>query len=356
MKDAEINYLQTILNAISQGLLYIDANGTVLTYNKAAEAIFGLSKEQVLVRSFWNNFSDNVFGFSMRNALEEQEGPKMTTAVFPGSPGSSEPRYLEIDISYVNKSHKSAALSEEPLEGIILLIRDISDSRRLQSMASRNDRMTELGEMAAMVAHEVRNPLGGIKGFASLLKRDLAEQPDLQKLASYIVEGTDSLNRLVNDVLDYSRPLKLHKLSSDVLRLMQELLLHMNADESIDPRIELHCYSTKESIIANIDAATIKSLILNLASNAFKAMPEGGELRIDVDANTKDVIIKVSDTGQGITPENLKKIFSPFFTTRSEGHGLGLTEVAKIIRAHDGEIHVESTPGKGTTFTIRLPL
>jgi signal transduction histidine kinase len=241
---------------------------------------------------------------------------------------------------------------------LLLLIEDLTELSHQRDLAQRHSRLSDLGEMAALVAHEIRNPLGGIKGFASLLKRDLADRPELEKLASYILEATEGLSRLVNDILEYSQPVQLHKAPTDLVKLIEELLLHLNADESIDPRIELHSAGEAAILIAPVDAQALKLALLNLCTNAFHAMTDGGELCIACRRAPEScqAILTVSDSGPGIAPELLPKLFSPLFTTRSAGHGFGLTEVEKIIKAHGGTIGVISTPDAGTTFTIKLPL
>jgi len=224
-----------------------------------------------------------------------------------------------------------------------------------QGSNNRDAAMKELGEMVAMVAHEIRNSLGGIKGFASLLQRNLIDQPNLQHLATYIVEGTDSLDQLVNDILNYSRPLQLHLKDVDLSELMQEVLMVLKADESIDPRILFHCNCPETLVMSCIDPQAIKSAVLNLCSNGINAMPTGGDLHITIEPHKEEVRIQISDTGKGISKENLKKLFTPHFTTRPKGHGFGLPEVHKIISAHAGKISVDSKLNAGTTFTICLP-
>lgn len=334
-------YFDKILDSLPHGMVFITFEGRVTTYNRMAETILGVSSRDIIDQSFCNYFTDDLFGYSMKEALTKHKVEKMTFATLKAKDQTK--RQLEI----LNTFEK---------EGLIILIKDISEIRRSDMAILRSDKMREFGELAAMVAHEIRNPLGGIKGFAALLQRDLVEYPELHRLATYIVEGTDSLNRRVTNILDYSNSMELNFEPVDLVHFMQELILHLNADDSIDPRIELRTHSTKTELIASVDAAGLKSAIMNLASNAFQAMPEGGELLIDVDSNDKQAIIRVSDTGTGIAKENLERIFSPFFTTRLKGHGFGLTEVNKIVQAHGGQIEVNSEIGSGTTFTILLPL
>lgn len=353
--DIITQYLKSILDNISQGILFIDYQGVVATYNHAAKTILNLSADQILTASFWKSFDDRAFGFSMEEALRTRRAPTFSTVTYKDSQGVSSE--LEISTAFTIKKsgthlHQGAASTE----GLILMLRDITEIRQLQMIANRADRLKELGEMAAQVAHEIRNPLGGIKGFASLLQRDLADRPQLMQMASYIVEGTDHLNTLVTQVLQYARPLQPHYEVVDIIGWLKELRQHILADPCVQAQpIVIEVVSKKALLPLHIDVALFQSAMLNLLFNAIQAMPHGGTLTIAVEKHTLLTTISVTDTGIGIPKENLGKIFSPFFTTKSEGTGLGLAEVQKVIQAHGGTVEVTSQVDKGTTFTISIP-
>lgn len=216
--------------------------------------------------------------------------------------------------------------------------------------------MKLLGEMAAQVAHEIRNPLGGINGYASLLKRDLADNPPLQQMAGYIVEGTDNLNRLVSQVLSFARPVQPHMERTDLVALIHEVKQHVLADTHLNIQsVIIDIDTCADKLFLSLDTALFKSALLNLLVNAIQAMPDGGEILISVRENPKHVILSISDTGTGIPEENMSKLYLPFFTTKPEGNGLGLVEVQKVVQAHGGSIDATSTLDKGTTFVIKLP-
>lgn len=346
--DSLTQYLITILCNISQGILFVDLRGKVTTYNAALEKILEMEPQKVLFKPFWKSFTDDLFGFSMRKALEEKKSPE---SLFVSLVSLSNKHYdLEINTTFITSEH------DVTMQGIIVLVRDVTDLRRLQEIAKRNSRMKVLGEMAASVAHEIRNPLGGIKGFASLLQRDLADKPDLQKMASFIVQGTDNLNQLVTQVLNYSRPLQPHFESMDLVPFLNELKLHVQADPKIKDRIKILFETSLENLVIPGDVAILRSALLNLMVNAIQAMPYKGTLTLKLDQQDSKAIIRVKDTGIGIPPENLEKIFSPFFTTRPDGNGFGLAEVYKAIEVHGGEIEVRSIPQKYTEFSLKLPL
>lgn len=346
-------YLDNILSNMAQGLLFIDFNGNITTYNKAAESILVAKREKVLFQQFFEFFADDFFGFSMKEALQTRTAPKTSYTTLNLRDGAQ--KELEVDSTFI-PTVTADSQELDFTQGLIILIRDITEIRHLQMLANRNDRMKELGEMAAQVAHEIRNPLGGIKGFASLLQRDLSESPEMQKMANYIVEGTDTLDRLVVNVLSYSRPLHLHFESIDLMEILEDLKNSLLADHNIKEKIVCQIVKEHPSCLLPLDLGLFKGALLNLLINAIQAMPDGGEITIEVTEKKNKAIIKIIDTGTGIAKDNLKKIFNPFFTTKPSGNGLGLAEAHKVIQAHGGEIEVQSLIGKGTTFTIKIPM
>lgn len=343
------SYLDNILSHMAQGLLFIDLEGNVTTYNQSAEEILGKPRSQVLFQNFLEQFPDKLLGYSLKDALKKKSAPKTSYATLDFPDGAR--KVLEIENTFLlEKPTISQAL--DFTQGIIVLIRDITQLRQLQIQASRHDRLTALGEMAAQVAHEIRNPLGGIKGFASLLERDLSNDPDKVRLAKYIVEGADTLDRLVAQVLNYSRPFNLNFKEEDLGKLLKEWKESMT---STNHKLTLNIPS-KETIQLLLDKGLLKLAMTNLANNAFQAMDKGGTLTVDLIQEDPHAVIHIKDTGHGIPQEHLKKLFSPFFTTKADGNGLGLAEVHKVVQAHGGEITVESEVGKWTLFTIKLPL
>ncbi|MBA3602088.1 MAG: GHKL domain-containing protein [Parachlamydiaceae bacterium] len=343
------------LNSSEKGILFVNLDGTVTAYNDTAEDLLNVPREKVLFHPFEESFSDTVFGFSLQQALKDKKVPSTRSSI------AETVNPLEVDATILLRD-KNTSTPLKPLnltipvvEGLIILVRDISELRRLQAIAQRNDRMKELEKMAALIAHEIRNPLGGIKGFAGLLQRDLKGNDDLYKLATHIVEGTENLNRLVYKILGYAKPLKLDLEPHNLVTVLKELLLYLNADASIDPRIIIDLKYSHDTLLVLIDPESLKEALLNLTNNAIQAMSQGGNLCIEVAESAHEAMVKVSDTGEGIPKENMAKIFTPLFTTRPEGHGFGLTEVHKIVHALNGEIELFSKVGNGTTFVIHLP-
>lgn len=350
------NYLDNILSRMSQGLIFIDLAGCMTTYNEAAEELLEKPVKHLLYQKFSDFFEDDQFGYSMSRALADKKAPKITHISLVFADGKQK----EVEVSTTFVRHKKGQETENLAEGLIVLMRDITEVRQLQILASRNDRMKALGEMAAQVAHEIRNPLGGIKGFASLLHRDLADKPELLRLTDYIVEGANTLDRLVTQVLNFSRPFHLEIKTINLSDILNELKETLFAENALNPTIEFKL-TTPRTVLCPGDPGLLKSAIHNLLMNAIQAMPDGGKLtvkleKIDHKGEIKRAEIKIIDTGIGIPHDHLKKLFSPFFSTKPDGNGLGLAEAHKVLQAHGGEIAVDSLPGYGTCFTLKIPL
>lgn len=232
----------------------------------------------------------------------------------------------------------------------------------------RVKRLAALGEMAAVVVHEVKNPLGGIRGFAELLERDLEEVDPRKKWVKKIMEGVDTLDRIVKSLLDYTKPVKLNPRKVEMAKFLDEAINFFEMDASQKKaNIRMVKNYPQDELFCHLDTEQFRQIPLNLLHNAVQAMPDGGEIMVELnqDVETKDlpckvrdkkIILKISDTGIGMSKKTLERLFTPFFTTKERGTGLGLSTVKKIVEAHRGDIRVESEPGKGTTVVVRLPM
>lgn len=339
--DTVTNYLDSILAHMKQGIVFIGISGKVTTFNKAAEKMLGLKRKEVLLTNYLDHFDDLFFGFSISQVLESQSD---SLGMLIKETNDKE---IEITPTFVGHGPQSN-------RGIILLLRDVSEIRRLQRITNRSDRLKELGEMAASVAHEIRNPLGGIEGFASLLARDLEGDEKQQDMAQQIVQGTRELNSLVSKVLNYARPLQLCCESVDLIPFLESIVSFLKVDKKIAGKI---CFSFNSSIqrfFVFVDPLMLRSAIFNLLLNAAEAMPRGGEVKVLLKKYKSQAILEIIDNGKGIAKENLEKIFSPFFTTKHSGNGFGLSEVYKVLQAHGASIEVFSELGQGSRFVIKI--
>ncbi len=219
----------------------------------------------------------------------------------------------------------------------------------------RADRLSALGELSAGMAHEIRNPLGSIKGAVEILKDDYSPDEAKYEFIQILLKETDRLNNILQEFLSFAKPKQPELQRADLndsvesvltLTTQQARKAGVRVEKKLDPAIGEQ----------SLDAGLLKQALLNLILNAIQAMPGGGVLSVETRRQAGAVEIRVADTGTGIPEENRKKLFSPFFTTRKNGTGLGLAITYRIIENHHGKIDVASEPGKGTTFTITIPI
>lgn len=245
--------------------------------------------------------------------------------------------------------------------GIEGIIRDITDRKKIEEQIRRSERLASIGELAASIAHEIRNPLGAISNSVCMLKRDLTLIGDDQKLFDMVVEETDRLNSIITNFLTFAHPAEYHFIKSNIVEIIDKTLFLLEQDARFNDEIKI-VRSYKDTIPKiYLDRNWIRKVFWNLFVNSIDAMPNGGKILIRVrrmkTPNNDEIEIVIADKGDGIPPENIRKIFEPFFTTKkSKGTGLGLSIVHRIVDNHGGVIDVKSTQGKGTVFTIRLPI
>jgi signal transduction histidine kinase len=219
----------------------------------------------------------------------------------------------------------------------------------------RADRLSALGELSAGMAHEIRNPLGSIKGAVEILKDDYSPDEAKYEFIGILLKETDRLNRIVQEFLGFARP-KLPEFQQADVNEAIESVLTLTAQEARKAGVTVEKRLDSSIGKRSLDAGMLKQAFLNLILNAVQAMPEGGTLAVESALIGRTIVVKISDTGIGIPEENRKKLFSPFFTTKKNGTGLGLAITYRIIENHRGSIDVASEPGKGTTFTVRIPV
>ena len=219
----------------------------------------------------------------------------------------------------------------------------------------RADRLSALGELSAGMAHEIRNPLGSIKGAAEILKDDYGPDEPKREFVHILLKETDRLNRIVQEFLGFARPKQPEFQQADLSEAVESVLA-LTSQEAKKAGVKVEKRLDPSIGKRSLDAGLLKQALLNLVLNAIQAMPSGGVLTVESALGKDGIEVRISDTGAGISEENRKKLFSPFFTTKRDGTGLGLAITYRIIRNHKGDIGVESELGKGTTFTVKLPV
>lgn len=342
------SYLNNLLQHIHQGLLFVDLSGSICAVNPAATSMLAKTEASLLDQRFHDLFDDNIFGFSLRESLKQKQGPELAYASYEED-SKHTPIELEISTSFVDKGPSSH-------HGLLILLRDITEISRLQMLNNRSDRLKDLGEMAAKVAHEIRNPLGGIEGFATLLARDLKDHPTAAPMLENILSGTKILSRLVSRILDYSKPLELCLKKTTLSHVVKQAIDMLSVDPKFKGKHQLVFNNNEPELSLFIDPQLTLSVLLNLLLNAAESMAKPGKITASIRKQEEWISVAIEDEGIGIPESDREKIFSPLFTTKQKGNGLGLSEVYKIMQLHGGECEVFPRKNKGTYFAIKFPI
>ncbi len=339
-------YLHNILESLRTGVIVLDLSCRITVCNRAVEELIGDSPQRIQEKGVAAALGVTGTFSGGRKELEHLMKVLDQTSMVR-SKGRRE-RTIHLTTSVLNDE-------EETVIGGIILLKDVTEIRRLEEEAARRNRLTSMGEMAANIAHEIRNPLGGIELFASLLKKELQEDPERLELVENISAGVKSLNHILSNLLYYTRPLRPVFLPLSVQGILEESLVfagHVLKQKGIT----WTCVHEGEDRELISDGELLKQVLMNLILNAVQAMPRGGALQVVSEIEEEVVEFRVSDNGPGIPEEDLQKIFHPFYTTRPKGTGLGLAIVHQLVETLGGKISVESRPGEGTTFTLHFPL
>ncbi len=339
-------FSETVIKNMPFGLIATDENGKIAYFNQEAESILHISNQRVMGKNPGQVLPEKFWAYSRDLTENESEIERDISFSLDGERTVS----LEFNVSSLKGD------SGEFL-GDIVLFRDLTEINNLKMEIEKNQRLASLGNLAAGVAHEIRNPLSSIKGFATYFKERYKDIPDDKKTAEIMVQEVERLNRVISQLLEFASPVKIHKKSVSMVTLIQHSLKMIEGharEKNIEIKTDLD-HHTKDLYI---DPDKINQVFLNIYLNAIEAMENNGTLYVRLTEDKKNNMAKVeiSDTGKGIIKEDLTHIFDPYFTTKQSGTGLGLAIVHKIIESHKGEIRVESERGAGTTVTIFLPV
>ena len=357
-KEEVKNYLNDILESLTNGVIVVDRVGSVTTFNKTAGTLTGLKPQSCLAKTLKEVFPFDLFE-NMVTRLEKNRGETISRDQDVTTP-DKKIIHVRVSASRVLDNHGGQI-------GTVLILQDRTDLRRLEELAHRNQRLREMGEMAAGIAHEIRNPLASIELFASLLKKDLEGEHEKAKLVQHIRAGVKNMDRIISTLLLFAKSSQPSRQQCDINLLMSQLMDGLD-DVKVPENIKVRLDFGKEEMLANGDRGLLRQVFPNLIRNAIQAMPEGGELHIqtrkalipahDNDGGAVDrkfIAVTITDTGGGISPDDLEKVFNPFFTTKDKGTGLGLAISHNIIKAHQGTIEAVCEEGKSTSFKIKIP-
>ena len=347
--------LHAILNQLADGVILLTPDDHIVNVNRAAERIIGKAEAEVCGKTL-----DGAIDLHRPSGQESK-----FASVSDSEPNSS----FEIRLAQPANETRHVRLSMATMQSVrgcpagkVVTLRDITQIKKLQEQATRSGRLAAMGEMAVKIAHDIRNPLGSIELFASLLKKDVEGDEDKKMIVEHISSGVRSINHIISNLLLFIRPEQLPE--------MQVLDLHGPLKDSLF--FAEHMISSESSVSVeagfaegalNIcgDSELLSQIILNLILNAIQAMPDGGTLTLSTRSLRHSdgqgmAEMRIADTGCGIPPQNLAQIFDPFFTTKKRGTGLGLSIIHNITQALGGSIDIQSWPDKGTECILTFPL
>jgi two-component system, NtrC family, sensor histidine kinase AtoS len=355
VKAAQIDdaFFRHIVSGMRNGVLAITRDGTLALINEEAYRIFGVTPR------------DADLGAPVGEVLTAH--PDVVQVLTNAFSVHLLPNRVEMRLKPSNKviGYTLALVRDDAgdVAGAAMFFKDLTRVEQLEERERLRDRLAAVGEMAAMIAHEVKNPLAGIEVMAGLLRRKIPEAPDAQSVLTDIINEAKMANAIVQEVLDFVRPIRLQVERTAVSDAV-EGAIHLAGTKARRGSIAVDVQLPSGLPQIQADQHQLIQLFTNLLINAYEAMQGHGHVAISADrvrledgADGRDaVLVEFRDDGPGIPADVAEKIFDPFFTTKAQGSGLGLAIVRKIIDAHDGRIDLETTPGAGTAIRVTLPV
>lgn len=346
-------YLNSILESMENGVIGVDIEGNVTHFNRAASEITGYDVTNVMYKPFVDFFGSDT-----------QEEPMLLHVLNTGKEQLRDEKVIwHSDGHPVPVSYQTAILrdSKGTRIGAVEIFSDISRIKALEKEMQQAKTMAALGEMSATVAHEIRNPLGAMGVWAGLLERDISVDDPRRKTLGKIIEGLSKLNKIVSNLLVYTRPVKTELRKVQIDKVVAEIIDFVQIEiERLRQNIVIERKFCDHPVFVLVDPEKMGQVVLNLCLNAIQAMPENGTLTVHIDkqddAGHGYAVFTIADTGIGIEKELINKIFDPFFTTKENGTGLGLAIVKKFVESHSGYIDIKSVSGEGTQVKVFLPL
>jgi len=339
-------FSDSVVENMPIGLLATDRDSRIAAFNQAAETILKVSAAQVLGKKAGEVLPRQIeclieeIDASHKILQKEMDCPLENGMIIP----------MDISVSFLEGD-------DGTFLGHVILFRDLSEIQDLKREVERNQRLASLGRLAAGVAHEIRNPLSSIKGFATYFRDRYRDVPEDHKTAEVMIAEVERLNRVIGQLLEFARPMTVQKRPTSLQSLIQHSLKTIERDARARG-IDIRTTFSDSDRDVEVDPDRMNQVFLNLYLNAIEAMEDGGTLSVAISREEHPkgrIKITVSDTGMGISRADLDHIFDPYFTTKQSGTGLGLAIVHKIMESHGGEVKVASEPGKGTAVSLFLP-
>jgi len=347
---------EDIIQNMTNGLIAIDKDQRITAFNPAASAMLGCQISDVLyqpISKVMNGAQELIRAFD--KTLKTGQAQAHREIIIHRGNG----RHLPISISTAPLAGENE--TQQPV-GVVGVLEDLSEIKALEAESRRLDRLAALGQMAAVVAHEIRNPVAGIAAGVEYLARNVPEGSIESEGAAMIQEEIKRVNRILEDILFVARPLQLN-LTPEALPNIIENVIHRCQPQLQESQVSVVLEFEENLSLLQVDSQRLEQVFTNLIINAIQAMTNGGQLEIQCKAEfnnnnaaKENIVILITDTGPGMSDEVQQRIFEPFFTTKSKGTGLGLSVARRIIEEHKGTINIEKIPTKGTRFVIALPL
>lgn len=334
-----------IIENAADGVIAIDRQGDVTTMNPAAEVITGYQRHELVGQPYSMLFDNTQFYSPVLDTLEHGTEHVALEISFPGRDRTIE---LSVTTSRIHNTHGE-------MIGALVIFSDLTARKETQRRMAQAERLATLGELMAGVAHEVRNPLTAIRGYVQILRQQTSD-PIHQEYLSVVLKEIDSINKVIQQLLEFSRPRHSQWQQVSLNALVEETLVLVQT-AGVQARVDFISELDNELSPINADRELLKQVLLNILINAVQAISARGKIRIQTwQYSDSQQAISIEDNGCGIDLSLQKKIFDPFFTTKASGTGLGLALSQRIINAHQGDIRVASLPGYGATFTLILPI
>jgi two-component system, NtrC family, sensor histidine kinase PilS len=339
---------QHVIDSLPSGLLTTDLTQRVLTFNHAAELICALPFQLVV-------------GRPVADVL--QLPPRLVDVLNEGLKSRGGARRLEFRYRRPDAQEIDIGLSATHLEtpggavGYLITFQDVTEFKRLERDARLQQRLAAVGEMAAGIAHEIRNPLASMSGSIQILRQELPLSSEQEQLMDIVLRESERLNTTIRSFLAYARPQKFAVTRFNLCRALQDTALLLRNSAEVQDGHTIVVDLTADELWYEADEGQIKQIVWNLATNGLRAMPDGGRLVLSgmFDGASRGIVITVKDEGIGISSEEIEGLFQPFHGTFTKGSGLGLAIVHRIVTDYHGEIRVNSSRGAGTTVSVRLP-
>jgi len=331
------NLHENILESLTSGLLTLDLQGKIISLNKTGREILGELDGQ------------NLLG-------------KDVSSIIPGLQVDNFSSSQREQISYTRPDGRTLTLgfsssdlrgTDQELQGYIIIFQDLTEVKELEERLMTSEKMAVLGQLSAGLAHELRNPLSAISGAVEILREDMTPTNEHERLIGVATQEVERLNLLVEDFLILTMPIQKNKSSVDLGKIVSDTV---DSFTKTIRRSNIEIVNgIEEEIYVRANSYRLKQAVWNLLMNSIESMPGGGKVTLSSEFQDGKVILKFRDEGRGIDDKIKSRLFDPFFTTKEVGTGLGLAIVQKVIEGYNGEVNVESSPGKGTTFIITLP-